>query len=342
MATTLKHDAQGFLIGEITDGNRDLLRGHQASMSLWKGIRSDVSAIARAIGVQTQVAARSRQPGQVNATPVRTAGGNYTGGPALPAGRAPASVASPAGRRATAAYGGARATATVQSVATRDAKGRFAVGAKADKNASPDKSADLGGGSVGGAVNRLTGAVSRMAASLQAADNLDPSINAATEVSEVVAPLGRGLATMFGRSTESKKERWYSRIWRPLTTKREDKVIVAGGGGGGLFGGLGGLIRRGGGLFKGGGKLRRRIPLLAYENLVSNTMKRAIAAGSSAATQMKAGYDEASGNPTSGPAPANVLQSGARSAGTMWSGSFPMRQSSSLDRCIPPANYPYE
>lgn len=52
MATTLEHASQGVLIGEIiADGNRELLRGQQASMSLWKGIRSDVSAIVRAAGV---------------------------------------------------------------------------------------------------------------------------------------------------------------------------------------------------------------------------------------------------------------------------------------------------
>lgn len=283
----LKHDSQGFLIGEIIDGNRELLRSHQASMSLWKGIRSDVSAIARAIGVQTQVAARSRQPGQINATPVRatgggrTAGGNWTGGAASPAGRASrvaaAGVAGSVARRsASAAAGGARATATVAAGA-RDAKGRFTAGPKADKQGAPDQGADASSGSMGGAVNRLSNAVGRMAASLQATDNLDPSINAAKEVTDVVAPLGRGLATMFGRGSERKKARWYNRFWKALTAKREDKVIVAGGGGGGLLGGLGGrgvaggggllgdiggLMRRGGGLLNGGGKMLRRIPVL--------------------------------------------------------------------------------
>lgn len=525
----LKHDSQGFLIGEIIDGNRDLLRGQQASMSLWRGIRADVSAIARAIGVQTQVAARARQPGQVNATPVRatgggrTAGGNWMGGAASPAGRSSrvAAVAGPAGsvarRSAAAAAGGSRATAAV-SAGARDSKGRFTAGAKPDKGGAdkggPDSS---GGGSMGGAVDRLSNAVGRMASSLSATDNLDPSINAAKEVTDVVAPLGRGLATMFGRNSERRKERWYNRIWTALTKKREDKVIVAGGGGGGLLGGLGGkagvpgaggllggvggLMRRGGGLLKGGGKLLRRIPVLgallagggaiasmlgmdddesktpeenraqrykgtgeavgmgvggvlggvlgsllgpagtvagalvgsivgekvggavgdwtkglvdsdiggqivegwnvftagvtaawdslttdlkaswetittkagewwdktadvaktvsdkvgsivdgadqwlkskginvgeiagkawdgakslageaasrAYDNLVPNTVKRAIAAGSSAVTQAKAGYDEARGNPTTAPAPANALQTGARSAGNM-------------------------
>lgn len=46
MAAKLRHDAQGFLIGEMIDGNRELLRSQQASRPLWKGIRPDVSAIA--------------------------------------------------------------------------------------------------------------------------------------------------------------------------------------------------------------------------------------------------------------------------------------------------------
>lgn len=51
--------------------------------------------------------------------------------------------------------------------------------------------------------------------------------------------------------------------------------------------------------------------------LVPNTIKRAAAAGAAAAAQAKAGYDEARGKPTTAPAPANALQSGARTAGNM-------------------------
>ncbi|MEO5736527.1 MAG: hypothetical protein ABIQ82_03610 [Variovorax sp.] len=50
--------------------------------------------------------------------------------------------------------------------------------------------------------------------------------------------------------------------------------------------------------------------------LASNTVKRAYAAGAGAATQAKAGYDEARGKPTMAPASSTALQSGARAAGS--------------------------
>ncbi|MDM0018373.1 hypothetical protein [Variovorax saccharolyticus] len=53
----------------------------------------------------------------------------------------------------------------------------------------------------------------------------------------------------------------------------------------------------------------------AYDVLVPNTVKRAINAGSAAATQAKAGYDEARGSETMAPAPSNSLEHGARAAG---------------------------
>jgi hypothetical protein len=48
---------------------------------------------------------------------------------------------------------------------------------------------------------------------------VDPTINAMREVSDVVAPLGRGLFSLFGRSSERKKERWYTRILKALTSQ---------------------------------------------------------------------------------------------------------------------------
>jgi len=50
--------------------------------------------------------------------------------------------------------------------------------------------------------------------------------------------------------------------------------------------------------------------------LVPKTIKRAVAAGAAAATQAKAGYDEARGKPTDAPAPTPGLQTGARAAGS--------------------------
>lgn len=287
----LKHDNQGFLIGEIAEGNRDLLRIQQSSMTLWRGIRTDVSAIARAIGVQTQAAARSRQPGQPNsstpraASSGRTAGGNNTSGPATPAGRAGISVVrSPAAARRAAQSAGARAAATVAAVASRDAKGRFVAGAKAENAGAPGDVDAAKPSALSGTFGKLSSAVDRMATSLQGADNIDPTINAVKEVTDVVAPLGRGMAGLFGRNAERKKERWYNRFWKALTDKKPAAPVVVGGGtnlslgGAGIAGGmlgrgvggiakgagglLGGVLKGGGGLLKGGGRLLRRVPVL--------------------------------------------------------------------------------
>ena len=280
---TLKHDAQGFLIGEVLDRNRDLMRLQESSMTLWRGIRTDVSAIARAIGVQTQAAARSHQPGQPNsstpraASSGRTAGGNNTSGPATPAGRGGiVAVGSPAAARRAAQSAGARAAATVAAVASRDAKGRFVAGAKAEKDGPGDVGVATPS-AMSGTFGKLTSAVDRMATSLQGADNIDPTINAVKEVTDVVAPLGRGMAGLFGRNAERKKERWYNRIWKALTDKKAAAPVVVGGGtnvslgGAGLAGGVlgrgvGGIAKGAGGLLggvlKGGGRLLRRVPVL--------------------------------------------------------------------------------
>ena len=57
-----KSDAQGFLVGELLEGGRDMLRVQQQSASVWKAIRTDVKAIARAVGVQQATAKRLNQP----------------------------------------------------------------------------------------------------------------------------------------------------------------------------------------------------------------------------------------------------------------------------------------
>lgn len=54
-----KADPQGFLVGELIDAQRDLLAVQQQSLTVWRGVRSDVSAIARAMGVSGRA---SRSP----------------------------------------------------------------------------------------------------------------------------------------------------------------------------------------------------------------------------------------------------------------------------------------
>lgn len=103
MASGIQHDAQGFLVGEVINNGRDLLRLQSQGVAIWKEIRIDVKAIARAVGAQVSNNIRTSRPGAVpRATSVagRTIGGNYVGGRARGGGRA--SVAQPAARSAPA------------------------------------------------------------------------------------------------------------------------------------------------------------------------------------------------------------------------------------------------
>jgi hypothetical protein len=66
------------------------------------------------------------------------------------------------------------------------------------------------------------------------------------EVTDVVGPLGRGLFSLFGRSAERKKERWYQRIWTALTKPMGARQGAPGAGGaGGLsVAGAGGMLKQ--------------------------------------------------------------------------------------------------
>ncbi len=87
MASGFKADAQGFLIGEVIENGRDLLRAASQSQAVLKDIRYDVKAIARAVGVQVNTSSRSSgssRPPPAARVPMgaqRTLGGNYIGGP---------------------------------------------------------------------------------------------------------------------------------------------------------------------------------------------------------------------------------------------------------------------
>jgi hypothetical protein len=239
-----KSDAQGFLIGEVIKSSHVMLKAQEQGLMIWRAIRADVKEIARAVGTQTATSARLNQPG---------ARGPYGLRPAVaPAGRsggaggrtqAPAArVSSPAGRSST---------STVASPLQRAANGRFVAGQKRGGAGGgvPDIPGASGGAGMGGAMNRLGDTISRLSASLNASDNVDPTINAAKEITDVVGPLGRGLFSLFGRNAERKKERWYNRFLKALTSPIGGKAGPAGasGGGGGLlsgaFGGFGAMLK---------------------------------------------------------------------------------------------------
>jgi|GEM_PF-6868450 len=256
---SLKANKDGFLVGELDESNQDateelnasLTTGQNTNNRLLSGIKTDVSAIAKALG-----AGRSSSPHPV-AEPAGRRGasearGGSPGQPSMSAQRA-------------GGFGAASARATV-SPAGRDSKGRFSAGS--------------GGGKTGAEGSRLLdklgGAADALKGLASGSGQMDPAMAAVREVRDVVAPIGRGAFALLGRTGAQKKERWQQKIWKLLTNiekKPPGSVVVGGassGGGiniglgrGGLLGGLlkggggmlGGLFKRGGGLLKGAGGL---------------------------------------------------------------------------------------
>ena len=96
----------------------------------------------------------------------------------------------------------------------RDANGRFGKKEKPDGGDSPDKAGP-------NLMGRLTDAISGLSGSLNGMDQVDPAIMAMQEVKDAVAPIGRGIGAIFGRSDEKKKERWYSKLLKALTSRNK-------------------------------------------------------------------------------------------------------------------------
>lgn len=199
------------------------------------GTAGQRGAAARSSGAGSARAAAPGGRGSARAAGSASASTSSTGNTGQTAGARRASGPQPIGSSAG------------STPATRDAKGRFV---KAGEAASPVSPAgrDSGGRFVGrggnggdggnaemstaGAIGRLSDAVQGLGNTLGRAEQIDPTIAAAKEISDVVSPLGRGMAMMFGRNAERKKERWYQRLLKALAPKRGDPVQ-----GGGMAGG---------------------------------------------------------------------------------------------------------
>jgi hypothetical protein len=258
MASTFKHDSAGFLVGDLIDVNHDLLDAQNAGMAVWRGIRSDVKAIARALGVQARtaaLAAKSEQRATSDSGRSRGASGRFSRQVATPAGRSGSGAgrtgSSGTGTQRTAPSAAERSqsttrTATVtaagrsrvrtagldraatqDAVDTRDALGRFAGGGKEAKVGGGGGTSDKG---VHDAAGLLTNAIGKLGNSLEGTDQLDPTIAAMKEVKEAVSPLGRGMFSMFGRTAERKKEAWHKRLLKAITGKKETPAGGMGGG----------------------------------------------------------------------------------------------------------------
>lgn len=107
----------------------------------------------------------------------------------------------------------------VTVAAQRDAGGRFVAGGGSSPAAT---------GTLQKALVAMAGRVGALSGSVAGADRLDPALSALREVRDVVSPVGRGFMALHNRMAERKKERWYSRILKAITGRKEE---VARGGG---------------------------------------------------------------------------------------------------------------
>jgi hypothetical protein len=223
---TLKSDAQGFLIGELIETNTALLAGQEKGNRVLGNIRSDVSAIARALGIGPGGAARKTvepaQRGSGRATERSvTPRASESSGRSMAAQRTSANmarsgaVATPRGRDTQGRFIKASESTARQTVEPlgRDGRGRFTPGGGGGDQTTAEKSGL--GSQVLDRLGRVADAFKGSAGDVQ---QVDPTLAAAQEIQSVVEPLGRGVFALFGRTAEKKKEGWFKRIIASLKT----------------------------------------------------------------------------------------------------------------------------
>ena len=266
----LKHDAQGFLVGDPIDLGR--------LVEEWAAIKDDVRAIRRAIvgGGQANISGQaSSRVVPIAAVPRAVAGRQRLAAPLEPA--IPNSGFSGAARRESdgaviamrQAAAALRATqaATLRAPAEparRDSRGRFVAGQTANQKKpgkrpgdDPRDDEEREEGLIRSISERVGGAFKEAGTGLEEAD---PAVKA---ISEIAQPVARGFELMSGGDPQKKQERWLRRIFTTLTGSRkeqglfnkiaakrlkaiEEKPEEKSGGGifGGLLGGLGGLLMK--------------------------------------------------------------------------------------------------
>ena len=205
---TIRSDSQGFLVGELVESNKDLIAGQNTGNRLLGGIKTDVSAIARALGVSSR-SGGGRSAGGNSRAAVEPAGRGSSARNGASGGRSSGSASAAAQR--TGGFGAANARTTV-SPTGRDSRGRFVAGA-----GGTGKSGGMDGAGGSRLLDKLGSVTDALKGMAGAGDQVDPSITAMKEVKDVVSPLGRGAMALFGRSGEQKKERWFQKIWKSLT-----------------------------------------------------------------------------------------------------------------------------
>ncbi|WP_205202822.1 transglycosylase SLT domain-containing protein [Azonexus hydrophilus] len=290
----LKHDAQGFLVGDPIDLG--------VTLKALESIKNDVQAIRKAVtgATASMTAGAKRQSGKEQAAAIV----------ALPAGRRGGN-ANATTRRAQTPSGKSRhaaavvrqesraATKTVAVPAGRDGRGRFVAGNTSIDGRLHDRDARTGDGAIRGFTDRVVSAVNGAGGGMEEAD---PAVKAFNEVAQ---PMARGYEMLTGGSEDKKQTGFLRRIFSTLNVFRKEETAYSkaankslkvleekpeakgGGDGGGLLGMMSGLLSKipvigpmlagGAGMMGGAGKglmgagkgllgagkgMLRRIPLL--------------------------------------------------------------------------------
>lgn len=232
----IEHDSStGFLRGEsIADEVEQLAQ----ELKLLRQIESNTSDIAKHLGSLSQ-RRPVVQPEPAGARRASISASAAANDPTAPRGPSRSGGGS-SSRSAT-----ERTAATPRQVGTRDATGRFTGGSRSASSASADSA--MGPGAAQTIGSSIVDAAKDMSSKLTAdVDNVDPTIQAAKEVSGILSPalsLFKPLGRLFGRDKDAKQTKehrenvtWLRRIWRGQADANKGK------GRGGLGGMLGMLL----------------------------------------------------------------------------------------------------
>ena len=252
---SFKHDEAGFLLGQLVKSGDEQGRIQRSQAADLRAIRADMRKLAGGGGLRVGgggggsaiLKSKSNTAAQresQNATAQAVEHGTRKAMQAIER----TAKTGPRTKDANAATKPKESPATIERAARlqakaqaaqtkRDGKGRFVKGEGKDDADGGSSSPSMREGS--GLFKRLEG----LASLGSNANQLDPALTAANEVREAVAPIGRGLSTLFGGESERKKERWYKKIWKELKDGNKAQANAPRGGGGGGGGAAMGLMR---------------------------------------------------------------------------------------------------
>lgn len=247
----IKHDSQGFLVGDLVDATSRLADGQERGLQTLARIDRNVASLAgghmsgRGGGSVSRRSPSSSGPVRVVEPTGRGYAASRGGSSSANDSSMPRAVAQTVANEVARAVTRTQATrAAAITQIKRDAGGRFVKrgGAGAPSGATSSgkgSSSSGGGGFISTAASNIKDAASN------AGSGLDPVVGAVGELKQVLEPLGRGWKYAFGRTGEQKKERWYKRFLKAMEKKPtglQATVASSGGSDDGIGGGLMGLI----------------------------------------------------------------------------------------------------